>query len=147
VVVLPALLHDVLEIVEGEALLPGIAGETLRAVLALAVHARHPDLQRGELGALLRIARSGELAAQLEEEELARDLGRERQAVEARGPLDGAREVLHARLLRGGGERLRVVGDEVLRHPGGARRGDPELAQVGVDAGDEGARLLHRGWT
>ena len=59
--------------------------------------------------------------------------------------LDRLADVRRRRLFAGRGERLGVVGDEVLVHPVGAVARDPQRAQVVLDVVDEGARLVRRG--
>ncbi len=118
-----------------------------RAVLALAVRARHPRLDPGELGSPARVARRGDRLGERQEVELAREVGRElrEDRREALGPRDRVADVRRRGLLAGRGERLGVVGDEVLVHPVGAVARDPEPAQVRFDVVHEGAGRLERG--
>ena len=138
----PALREDVLELPDGLAF--PLRGELRRAVFAFPVRALHPFGRLGELGALLRVARRGQAGGDLEEQELPREIVRQRDGVEARRPLDGAREVLHVGLVGLRGERVGVVGDVRLVHPPGALLRDPQAPEIDVDAVEERARLVDR---
>ena len=87
--------HRLLEIVQREA----FALKARRAVLALAVGALHRDLEIGELRALRGILGSWQRDSDLEQMHLAREIGRQGQAIEARGFFDDATEVGHVLFL------------------------------------------------
>ncbi len=99
-----------------------------RRPLAPTVGRLHAGCDAGELLALLRVGGGGEREGELQERELAGDVGVEGDAVEARRLLGEAGGQLHPALARLGGDELGVPGDEV--------RGDPVRA-FGGDRGRE----------
>ena len=132
-----ALRHDLRDVLEVEASLLA-----RRAVLALAVD----SFQRGgdprELFALDGVCRGGQRQGVLQELLLARQVRRQRQAVEPRGLLGVVRGCGDQPLVGLRGEDLRVVGDVGQLDPGGAARVDRQREQLRLCIFEKRPRLL-----
>ena len=145
VVVPAALVEDVLQIVEARHFFSrgrwrGAPGSTCPCRTC---PSSRPPARRARR-ACLGVARRGERAAQLEQEELARDVGGELPRASKRAACLMARR---GTLLASSAAAERASVSSVMKFSStqDARDEAGQSRQVGVDAGDEGARLLHGG--
>ena len=130
-----AIRHDLRDVVDVEALV------LLGAILALAVAALHPGCDPGQLLALLGIGRRGDGQRQLEELQLALQVGRELQLLESGRLLhkiDGRRD---RPLVRPRGQNFRVPGNEIGLDPTGSPGLGDQVGQSRFHVVQEGLGL------
>ena len=117
-----------------------------RAPLSFAVSAFHARGNLGDLRTLAGIGRSGKHQGNFQEQHLARQVGGQLQAVEARGLLGEFHLRGNGALVRLGRQNFRVVGDVGGLYPIGAAGVHAEFKQFGFGVFDEGFRLRYRRW-